>query len=101
MEYQVSTVPDATEIARTGQLSFSDHEQFRRVLDKFKETASHRIVFNISRLEFADSAGLGMFIIARDEAEKRGLKFTISGARSRVKELMDLAKFDRIFDLKP
>lgn len=101
MEFRIAKAADATEISLQGRLSFSDHTTFRHVLDEFRSASGHRIIFNVSGLDFADSSGLGMFIIAREEAEKKGLGFTISGAHSRVKELMDLAKFDRMFDVRP
>jgi anti-anti-sigma factor len=55
------------------------------------------MVFDLTGLEFVDSSGLGMLIIARDTAQKKQLEFTLRGARDNVRRLMEIAKFNRMF----
>lgn len=99
MEYKIKNNPDMTEILLTGRMTFADHEKFRNVIAAFEGPAGHRMVFNLEGLEFVDSSGLGMFIIARDTAQKKNLEFSIRGARDDVKRLITVAKFHKMFNI--
>lgn len=102
MDYRVSKnadVADATVIHLLGRMTFADHDTFRNVIAAFEGPPGHRMVFDLAGLDFIDSSGLGMFIIARDTAQKRNLEFTIRGARDEVKRLITVAKFHRMFDI--
>jgi anti-anti-sigma factor len=76
MEYSIETGPGITEIALRGRMTFSDHEKFRHVMAAFQGPEGHHMVFDLTGLEFVDSSGLGMLIIARDTAQKKQLEFT-------------------------
>lgn len=82
-------------------MGFSDHQMFRDIMGIFNGPVGHRIVFNLAGLEFIDSSGLGMFVIARDEAKKKSLDFSIERVNPEVKKLMDVARFDRFFTIRP
>src|SRR5690242_17422029 len=98
MDYQISRQADTTEISIRGRMEFNDHDKFKCVLSAFRESPGHQIIFNLSGLEFVDSCGLGMFIIAHEQARKAGLKLAIAHLQASVKRAMDLAKFGRFFD---
>ncbi len=53
------------------------------------------MVFDLSGLDFVDSSGLGMFIIARDTARTRKPAFAMRGSRGEVGRLMAIARFHR------
>jgi len=99
MEYTIRNQPGFTEILLSGRMTFADHEKFRHVISIFQEEEGHQMVFDLSGLDFVDSSGLGMFIIARDTAHKRKLKFVLRGARDDVKRLITVAKFHKMFDI--
>ncbi len=65
----------------------------------FDGPAGHAVVFDLSDIEFVDSSGLGMFIIARDSALKKNMEFSIRGARDEVKRLFAIAKFNKMFNI--
>ena len=101
MDFMIKRTPDVTEIALQGSLSFSDHVGFRSALEALAGPKGHRVVFNLSALKFIDSSGLGMFLIAQEEADKLGLKLSLHRPQSDVKRVMDLAKFDRVIEIAP
>lgn len=100
MDYKIRTEEGATEIFLSGRMTFADHEKFRNVLSAFEGPHGHQLVFDLSNLEFVDSSGLGMFIIARDTAQKRNLDFRLRGAKDDVKRLITVAKFHRMFTIE-
>ncbi|AWK86438.1 anti-sigma factor antagonist [Azospirillum thermophilum] len=99
MDYSVHDAQDSTEIRLKGRMTYSDHDTFRSVIAAFERPPGHRIVFDLSGLDFVDSSGLGMFIIAKDTAEKRNLQFTLRGARDEVQRLITIAKFHKVFSI--
>jgi len=99
MEFSIKNGPEATEVALSGRMTFADHEQFRAIIAAFDGPTAPSIVFDVSGLDFVDSSGLGMFIIARDAAMKRQRAFTIRGARDEVKHLITVAKFHKLFNI--
>ena len=100
MEYTVQSSAASTDVLLSGRLTFADHEKFRNVIAVFDGPAGHQITFDLSGLEFVDSSGLGMFIIARDMAQKKNLQFSIRGARDDVKRVIQVAKFHKMFTIE-
>ena len=100
MQYEIRSAPGVTTVDIRGRLCFSDHALFREVIGAFDRPAGERLIFDLGALEFIDSSGLGMLIIARDEAKKRQLAFEIENVRAEVKRLMDMARFDRHFTIR-
>ncbi|RJF82123.1 anti-sigma factor antagonist [Azospirillum cavernae] len=99
MDFTVTDAHDSTEIRLHGRMTFSDHDTFRSVIAAFERPAGHRMVFDLSGLDFVDSSGLGMFIIARDTAQKKKLDFAMRGARDEVQRLITLAKLHKVFTI--
>lgn len=99
MEFKISNGPEETVFHFTGRMTFADHDKFRAVMAAFDGGPGHGMIFDLSGLDFVDSSGLGMFIIARDTAQKKGLNFSISGARDDVKRLITVAKFHKMFNI--
>lgn len=101
MEFEIHRNDRATEVRLKGQMFYSDHHAFKDVMAAFETPDTDRVVFNLNDLRDIDSSGLGMLIIAREEAEKRGVAFSLLHPRHEVKRVMDLAKFDEVFDVTP
>lgn len=101
MEHKVQTTSTGQEIQLKGRFTFADHENFRNVVQTMEDpNANKRIVFDLSGLEFVDSAGLGMFLIARETAERRKLQLVLRGAQGQVKRMLDLGRFDALFTIQ-
>ncbi|WP_207457249.1 STAS domain-containing protein [Azospirillum sp. SYSU D00513] len=97
MDFSIRNADAGTEIQLKGSMTFADHESFRDVIAAFDGPPGHRMVFDLSGLDFVDSSGLGMFIIARETAEKKKLDFSLRGARDDVRRLISVAKLHKLF----
>lgn len=100
MEHKVHNTSTGQEIMLRGRFTFADHEGFRGVVHLMDEPGAKRIVFDLSGLEFVDSAGLGMFLIAREAAERKKLQLVLRGAQGQVKRMLDLGRFDALFTIQ-
>ncbi len=101
LKYDILKSEGVTEIALKGGLGYPDHRAFMEVMEEFNVPAGHQLVFNLSKLETVDSSGLGMFLIANEEAKKRSLRFRVSHPRYEVLRVINLGKLDRILDVRP
>lgn len=100
MEHVISKNADTVEVTLRGDLTFADHEQFRFVLTSLANSPdSKNIVINVSSVGFIDSAGIGMLIIAHDEAKERQQQLAIRGARDQVKAALDIADLKSLIKL--
>lgn len=99
MDYKIEDGPEETVFRFVGRMTFADHEGFREILSQAEGRQGRRVVFDLSGLDFVDSSGLGMFIIARDVALKQERSFLLRGARGEVRSLIAIAKFHKMFDI--
>ena len=97
MNYKSIDIEGGKEIVFSGSFTFRDHDTFFEIISMIKNTDIEKIVFNLKDCDFIDSAALGMFVIAHDEASSKATNLFIKGARSNVKELMYAAKFDTLY----
>lgn len=93
MKYDVKAGGETIDITLIERLSYDDHQTFHDMLTALDAAPGRRIVFDLSRLAFIDSAGLGMLIVADGFAAQRGMSVRIRGAYGVVRQLMDLVNF--------
>ncbi len=51
-----------------------------------------RVVLDLAGVDYLDAAGLGMLIRCQRRVAARGGRFILAGARSKVREILDLAE---------
>jgi anti-anti-sigma factor len=100
MIYNLRNSGDQTTIDLKGRLTFSDYAVFREVVDIFNTSPVKRCLLDLSELEFIDSAGLGMLLIARDKVQGKNGHLVIRGASGQVRKMLDLGRFDTLFTLE-
>jgi polar amino acid transport system substrate-binding protein len=67
------------------------------IISLIKNGNVEKIVFDLTDCDFIDSAALGMFVIAHDEASSKAVRLSIKGAQGKVKEVMYAARFDSLY----
>ncbi len=91
---------DDAVVSLSGEFTFSDHTSFRDMVARLLRSKGDPLVIDLSRLEFIDSAGLGMMLIARDEAAKAARALVLRGARGHVERMFSVTKFETLFTLE-
>lgn len=97
MNYKTTNITDGKEISISGSFTFRDHDTFFEVVSLIKTAQDKKIVFNMKDCDFIDSAALGMFVIAHDEASSKGVALSIKGVKGKVKDVMYAARFDSLY----
>ena len=96
MNYELKNTDTTLEVNISGRMEFNDHNRFRELVNSISSERKKSIVFNLSYLDFIDSSGLGMLIIANSIARQNKLSFTLRHPKEMVKRILEVAKFHTI-----
>lgn len=100
MNYHTEQADKTTIVELSGRFTFGDHSNFRKLIEEMRAHRSETQVLDISGVEFIDSAGLGMLLLARDEGEKARATVILRGAQGQVKRMLEVGRFDTLFKLE-
>ncbi|PHZ84070.1 STAS domain-containing protein [Paremcibacter congregatus] len=99
MEYQVDVKEDVFEAKLSEKITFSDLDGFREMVKRMVASHSENNIVDLSAVEFIDSAGLGMLLLARDEISKTSANLTLRSPQGQVKRMFSVARFDQMFEI--
>jgi anti-anti-sigma factor len=96
MDYLIVDEEAETRVVMNGELTLADHSRIRRLIGEMMRTDPVRLVLDLAGLEFIDSAGVGMVLIAHEEAGRHGKELALRGPRGQVRRVLDLAQLDKV-----
>lgn len=96
---QFDITADAAIVHLNGQLTFAENSAFRRVVEGLQQTGADEVVIDLAALDYIDSAGMGMLLVARDLTAARGGRVRLGNASGQVARMLQLAKFGDFFAL--
>jgi anti-anti-sigma factor len=100
MQYQVSTRNNTIEVKVCDKITFTDIEGLREIINEMLHSDAGAMVMNLQDVEFIDSAGLGMLLLARDELAKKDGNLILRHPTGQVKRMFDVANFDALFTIE-
>ncbi len=91
---------DIVVVAMTGRLDALESAQVRALLTEHIEAGSHRIVIDLSAVEFVDSAGLAALVQAMKRSRSAGGDVRlVRPTDANAYRVFELTKFDQVFDI--
>lgn len=78
-----------------------DTRRLRELIHKTLDEGKRKIVFNMADVPYMDSSGLGELIAAHMTAKNRGGRLKLMKLSPRVKDLVQLTKVHRVFEVFP
>ena len=96
MEYRIDSDGDKTTVIFKGDITFSENVSFRQILKELAESTVATCVFDLTDVGMVDSAGLGMFLIAKEQADTAGWKLNVTGAQGHVASMLKLTKLSEL-----
>lgn len=86
-----------------GRFTFAAHAAFRDLLSLEAEriTGGGTLAFDLSAVEFIDSAALGMLLLAREAARQKACRIVLRGATGQVRRMLSVSKFETMFLVEP
>lgn len=96
MNFTVRDEDGVREVDLMGQLTFDATESFREVIDSLERDKVAACVLNMKGLDFIDSAGLGLLVLAHASAGRAGIPLTMRHPQGQVREMIEVAEFHTI-----
>jgi anti-sigma B factor antagonist len=85
-----------------GKIAFTEGPSLlRETVYNFLVRGYRRILLDLRRVDFIDSAGLGELVRADASVRNRGGRLTLIRPSSGIQDLLRLTKLDRVFDIAP
>ncbi|WND02106.1 STAS domain-containing protein [Temperatibacter marinus] len=92
MEYSINDNGGNATVAIKGNITFSQNVRFRQMLKDISDASVKSCLLDISNVEMVDSAGLGMFLIAKEQSDTENWKLSVTGASGHVETMLKLTK---------
>src|SRR5438034_8992714 len=91
----------ANVLAIEGDIDLHISPAVTEALDAMIKKKPERIVIDLSRATYIDSAGVAALILAMREVEAYGGKFFLSGLQETLRSIFETSRLDRIFRIFP
>jgi anti-anti-sigma factor len=79
-----------------GRMTLPTQAGFARIADDMRAAGNRDWHFDLTDVEFIDSAGMWMLLMVRSVAKELGGQLSISGASGQVAKALDLASFEDV-----
>ena len=100
MRARVLDRKEAMVLECAGRLTIQDRKSVERISNNITRSGYSQVVIDLSKLDYIDSGGLGILLLLRDGAVDRGKRIAISGAADSVREVLDIASFGTLFEIR-
>jgi anti-sigma B factor antagonist len=99
MSFEVRAVGEVTVVEPTdGRIDLETSAAFKSALDELLADGRVRMVLNLSRVAFMDSAGLGAIMSVYRQVDGKG-SLQVCGLQPRIKTLFDITRLTRVIGL--
>ena len=96
MDYGIDLKEQEAVVTLRGRLTFNDHAKLRALIREMLQNKAKRQVLDLGSLEFVDSAGIGMLLIAREEMANVDKQLVLRGATGQVRRVLTVAQLNKI-----
>ncbi len=100
MRYELADGQGGPRLTLHDQLTFGDRAAFDALIQKALAGAPTRVTVDMSGLDYMDSAGLGMLLTLRDQADRARAEIVLVRPQAEIMELLVLACFDSLFTIE-
>ena len=100
MDYGIDVKEQEAVVRLRGRLTFNDHAKLRALIREMLQNKAKRQILDLSALEFVDSAGIGMLLIAREEMANADKQLVLRAATGQVKRVLTVAQLNKIVTIE-
>src|ERR1041385_4816363 len=98
---QVLRQERANVLAIEGDIDLHISPAITETLDAMIRKKPERIVIDLSRATYIDSAGVAALMLAKQDVEAYGGKFFLTGVQETIRLILETSRLDRIFWIFP
>ena len=89
--------PDVTIVELSGHLNLGNElMSIENAVKRAIEGGARKLVIDVARLDYIDSAGIGMLVACNGQIDRAGGKLRIAGAQGTVAKAFEVVHMDRI-----
>lgn len=99
MDYTVTSSGDTRTASLKGRLTFQEQRLFRTLIEDMFSEAATRYVIDLKQVEYIDSSGLGMLLIARKRAQQAKAVIALTNVPANARETFTTARFEDLFEI--
>lgn len=101
MEIDVVVDSDKAMLRLSGRFDYTSHASFLAQAEgSLVHPACREFWVDLAGVEYIDSSALGMLLMLRDRVRKEGKTMALANVRGYVREVIDNAQFNRLFELR-
>ncbi len=92
--------PDVTVVELTGHLNLGNElMSLEATVKRVIQEGARKLVIDVTKLDYIDSAGIGMLVACNGQMDRAGGKMRVAGAHSTVAKAFEVVHMDRIMSL--
>jgi anti-sigma B factor antagonist len=92
--------PNVTVVELTGHLNLGNElMRLENAVKRLIDDGARKLVFDVTRLDYIDSAGIGMLVGCNGQMDRAGGKMRVAGAHATVAKAFEVVHMDRITSL--
>lgn len=99
MEFSIQQTGSTFEVKMRGRFTFAENQKFKTILQQSLHAKPSVVIFDLTEVEFIDSAGLGMLLLVKDEMDAVGAAILLKGASGQVKKMLNVSCFEVLFGM--
>lgn len=99
MEINVREVRGHKIIELSGKVDFLHVEELRKFIFKFVKGNTPGIILDLSKIEYLDSSGIGLFVTIQKTMNKYGGKLGLLNVSKEIIAMLKLATIDTLFKI--
>ena len=100
MTLETKMMEKQLQIILTGSIFVEDAQETKETLTTIIDEGNIDFLIDLSRVDYIDSSGLGMLVSVNKLAVKKGGGVIIKGLQGIVKELFELTRMNRVFEIQ-
>jgi anti-sigma B factor antagonist len=94
--------PGITVLSFAGRLTLGHRlTEVEHALKQRISGGERKLVLDLSRLDFLDSAGIGMLVVLAGAMEQVNGKIRLAGANERIRQIFAITHLDRVIPIDP
>jgi len=100
MNYSIQESGSEVVINLDGHLNFAASKDFKRLITDLGKVKDRPVVFDLTKVPYIDSVGLGLLYIAKEEFGTAGRRLSLRAPGEAVRKMLRLTEAEAEFDIR-
>ena len=89
--------PDITLVEMAGRLALGrESQRIEQIVEELAKKAARKVIFDLTKVDYIDSAGIGLLALASGKMKEAGGKLVVVAAAGRVLDMLKLTQMTSV-----